>query len=72
MNVDVGKLIADLDRFDAVWSELEAHAACDCLGGAEYRRVRAEWLRGGRAGGAALGAFIVERANAAPRAPRIH
>lgn len=33
-----------LRDFNAVWDKLAEDSACDGRGGAEYRRVRAEWV----------------------------
>ena len=34
--------------FDQSWGRLSEQGACDSLGGCEYTRVRAEWIKAGR------------------------
>lgn len=48
-------------RFDASWAGLYWNGECDAAGGAEYRRVWAEYLKAGCPDGAA--AFIRRATN---------
>ena len=34
-----------LELFDQIWELMAEAGSCDALHGAEYRRVRAEWMR---------------------------
>lgn len=53
--------------FDQAWQQLECEGKCDALGGAEYRRVKAEWVRFGMQNAAYL--FIAILANLPPLPP---
>lgn len=48
-------------RFESTWVKLSRQGWCDARQGAEYRRVRAEWIAAGRPPQITL--FIVQRAN---------
>lgn len=54
--------------FKKWWIALSHRGLCDAAGGAEYRRVYAEWLKAGRP--KEIRAFIVDRANLGPGGPQ--
>lgn len=57
--------LAALQRlFDRSWRSLAARGSCDAFGGAEYRRVLAEWIKENRP--RAVRRFILYRANTTP------
>jgi hypothetical protein len=51
-------------QFYRTYDRLAEDGICDCAGGAEYRRVLAEWLHAGQP--EPHSAFICERANSLP------
>ena len=52
----------ETDTFDAKWKTAARHGTCDSIGGAEYRRVKQEWIEMGAP--ETISEFIAVRANA--------
>jgi hypothetical protein len=50
-----------LECFDQIWEVWSEEGACDAPGGAEYRRVRNEWIQNGYP--TPISTFIRARAN---------